>query len=288
MPTRTKRTRTVFVPLLSATLLVGVLGVPVAGSDRPEACPAKVGALKFSSAETTGTGERFAKTSCFYRSDDWDKQVTIRAAWISADRPDATLNLEPTYCLKEDEAQVEDRQYGEGTRLGRVFPTKGERFVLGSYLASPKGPSTAKIVKAARAPASSYAADAATRPAPTEDVSLPATPSPEPPTAADAETIGDEEIYTGIFDIAEAMNAAPAPAFDREAVATCLSTDPGSMSVALIEDSSHARTVNDACAVLPLLLEELPAEQATEMTIFIIALLVADEQRRQAETAATE
>jgi len=35
-------------------------------------------------------------------------------------------------------------------------------------------------------------------------------------------------------------------------------------------------------------LEDLPTEQATEMTLFIIALLVADEQRRQAEAAAAE
>jgi len=274
------------VATLGATLLSVLLVLPTLAADRPSACPGKLGPLKFSSGEVTGPGERFAKARCFYRSDDWDRQATIRAAWIPADQPDATLNLETTYCLTEDEKYERDGQYGAGTRTGRVFPTKGERFVLGTYLATPKGAPTAKIVKATRALAAGYAADAALCPAPTTVPDEPATPEPAP--TASAETFSDDEIFAGILDIADDLNATPAPPFDRETVAACLGTDPGDMSVALIEDSPHARTVNDACTVLPLLLAELPAEQATDTAVFIIALLVADEQRRQAEAAAAE
>ncbi len=167
--------------ILGATLLSMLLVLPTLGSDRPSACPGKLGPLKFSSGEVTGPGERFAKARCFYRSDDWDKQATIRAAWIPADQPDATLNLETTYCLTEDEKYAEDGQYGAGTRTGRVFPTKGERFVLGTYLATPNGAPTAKIVKAARTLAADYAADAAACPAlPTEMPDEATTPEPGP------------------------------------------------------------------------------------------------------------
>jgi hypothetical protein len=285
MQLRTVRISSVVASILGASLLSSVLALPALGADRPSVCPGKLGPLKFSSGEVTAPGERLAKARCFYRSDDWDKQATIRAAWIPADQPEATLDLETTYCLTEDEQSAGDGQYGEGTRTGRVFPTAGERFVLGTYLATPKGTPTAKIVKAARALASSYAADAAVcPPLPT------AVPEavPEPTAAASAETFTDDEIFAGILDIADDLNAASAPSFDREAVAACLGTDPEDMSVALIEGSRHARTVNDACAVLPLILADLPAEQATETALLIIALLVADEQRRQAEASAAE
>jgi hypothetical protein len=287
MQTRTGRISSAVATILGAALLSILLVLPALGADRPSVCPGKLGPLKFSSGEVTGPDERFAKARCFYRSDDWDKQATIRAAWIPADQPDATLNLETTYCLTEDEKNAGDGQYGEGTRTGRVFPTTGERFVLGTYLATPKGAPTTKIVKAARVLAASYAEDAAVCPPIPEAVSE-GTAIEEPPAAASGETFTDDEIFAGIFDIADDLNAAPAPTFDREAVATCLGTDPGDMSVALIEESPHARMVNNACAVLPLLLADLPAEQATETTLFIVALLVADEQRRQAEAAAAE
>lgn len=287
MQMRTVRIGSAVTSILGASLLSMLLVLPALGADRPSACPGKLGPLKFSSAEVTAPGERFAKARCFYRSDDWDKQATIRAAWIPADQPEATLNLETTYCLAEDEQSAGDGQYGEGTRTGRVFPTAGERFILGTYLATPEGTPTAKIVKAARALASSYAADAAVCP-PMPTAVPEATPAPKPTAAASAETFTDDEIFAGILDIADDLNAAPAPSFDREAVAACLGTGPEDMSVELIEDSPHARTVGNACAVLPLLLADLSAEQATETAVFVIALLVADEQRRQAEASAAE
>jgi hypothetical protein len=282
MKTRLGQTRLIIVSFACAALLASALGGAVAGADRPGECPAKLGPLSFSSGEINDPGERHPKARCFYRSDDWDKQATIRASWIPADQPDAGLNLESTYCLSEDEEQVGDGQYGEATRVGRVFPTVGEQMVLGTYLATRKGASTAKIMKAARALAASMAPLAAACPTPPEAPVVEATAAPT------AETFSDDEIYAGILDIAGELASATPSAFDREAVGACIGADPESMSVGLIEGSRHAHMISNACAVFPLLLDDLPAEQASEVMVLIITVLAADEERRQAEAAATE
>ncbi len=282
MKTRLGQTRSIVVSFACAASLVSALGGAVAGADRPGECPAKLGPLGFSSGEISDPGERHPKARCFYRSDDWDKQATIRASWIPADQPDAGLNLESTYCLSEDEEQVGDGQYGEATRVGRVFPTVGEQMVLGTYLATRKGASTAKIVKAARALAASMAPLAAACP------TLPEVPDVEVPAAPTADTFSDDEIYAGILDVAAELAAAPPAAFDREAVGACIGADPEGMSVGLIEGSRHAQMVSDACAVLPLLFDDLPPKQASEVMLIVITLLAAEDERRQAEAAATE
>ena len=88
--------------------------------------------------------------------------------------------------------------------------------------------------------------------------------------------------------VAAELAAAPPAAFDREAVGACIGADPEGMSVGLIEGSRHAQMVSDACAVLPLLFDDLPPKQASEVMLIVITLLAAEDERRQAEAAATE
>ena len=290
MHTRLKRIHSIVVASLCATLMSSTLASGMAASDRPDACPGKLGPLKFSSAEVSAADERFPEARCFYRSDDWDKQATIRAYWTSADGPDIELDPGTNKCLVEDDQQVADGQYGEGTRTGRVFPTKGERMVLGTYLATAKGAPTAKIVKAARALAMSYAPLAAACPTPPEALDEEAAaPSASAPVQAEAEagteTYSDDEIFGGILDVADELASVSSRTFDRETVAACLGVDPGDMSVAIIGESSHADTVMRACGIHVLLLDELPEDEASRVMRVVIALLLADGERRQAEAA---
>lgn len=96
MKTRLGQIRSIIVSFACAALLVSALGGAAAGTDRPGACPAKLGPLGFSSGEISEPGERHPDARSFYPSNDWDRQATIGASWIAADQPDAGLNLEST------------------------------------------------------------------------------------------------------------------------------------------------------------------------------------------------
>jgi hypothetical protein len=280
MSVRNTGIRLLLSSLLTAVLLSGTLATGTVAQDQPEGCPASLGPLDLQSETTTESERRFGKVSCFYRSKDWEKQVTIRAAWVSADHPDATLDLAATYCLAVDEEQVADRQYGEDTRLGRVFPTEARSFVLGAYLATSVGPSTRKIMDATRVLAQSYAPLAAACPTPAVVPSAePSDDTPEAeadqPVSAEPEATstaaGDDAIASAVLDILESADLSETPAFDRAYLSDCLTRDDWAIDI-LEADVERRQTVMLACRIQPFL-GNLSRETNQLVMAVIIALV---------------
>ena len=170
-------------PLAAVALVLALVGLVLPSSYLPsggsaaamgkeDACPAKLGPLRLSSSGEGEDGSAYGEFRCFYRSEDWNKQTTIRASWVSKTDPAATLNLESTYCERTDEDYLGSGQHGDETRNGLVFPLAGKRFILATYLGTNDGPSVDQIKKVARKVALSYASLAATCPGAPDEGSL--------------------------------------------------------------------------------------------------------------------